>query len=67
MKFQFNLFLAALGLALVIEGLPYFLVPDTVKRMTERMREMPSGTLRLIGLASMIGGLAVVAVSRLLL
>ncbi len=66
MKFQLNLFLAALGLALVIEGLPYFLAPDTVKRMAERMQELPSGTLRLIGLLSMIGGLVVVALSRLL-
>ncbi len=66
MKFQLNLFLAALGLALVIEGLPYFLAPDTVKRMAVRMQELPSGTLRLIGLLSMIGGLVVVALSRLL-
>ncbi len=66
MKFQSNLFLAALGLALVIEGLPYFLAPDAVKKMAERMRELPSGTLRLIGLASMIGGLVIVALSRLL-
>lgn len=66
MKFQLNLFLAALGLALVIEGLPYFLAPDTVKKMAERMQELPSGTLRFIGLLSMIGGLVVVALSRLL-
>ena len=66
MKFQLNLFMAALGLALVIEGLPYFLAPNTVKRMAERMQELPSGTLRLIGLLSMIGGLVVVALSRLL-
>jgi len=66
MKFQLNLFLAALGLALVIEGLPYFLAPDTVKRMAVRMQELPASTLRLIGLLSMIGGLVVVALSRLL-
>ncbi len=66
MKFQLNLFLAALGLALVIEGLPYFLAPDTVKRMAVRMQELPTGTLRLIGLLSMVGGLVVVALSRLL-
>ncbi len=66
MKFQFNLFLAALGLALVIEGLPYFLAPDTVKRMAVRMQELPASTLRLIGLLSMVGGLVVVALSRLL-
>jgi len=66
MKFQLNLFLAALGLALVIEGLPYFLAPDTVKRMAVRMQDLPSSTLRLIGLLSMVGGLVVVALSRLL-
>ena len=66
MKFQLNLFLAALGLALVIEGLPYFLAPDTVRRMAVRMQELPASTLRLIGLLSMVGGLVVVALSRLL-
>jgi len=66
MKFQLNLFLAALGLALVIEGLPYFLAPDTVKKMAVRMQELPASTLRLIGLLSMVGGLVVVALSRLL-
>ena len=56
MKFQLNLFLAALGLALVIEGLPYFLAPDTVKRMAVRMQELPASTLRLIGLLSILSG-----------
>ena len=40
MKFQFNIFLAALGLAFVLEGLPYFLSPNTVKRMLVRMLEV---------------------------
>ena len=65
MKFQFNMFLAALGLALVIEGLPYFLAPDAVKKMAVRMQELSSGSLRIIGLVSMIGGLVIVALARL--
>jgi len=65
MKFELNIFLAALGLALVIEGLPYFLAPDAVRRMALRMQEISPGMLRLIGLMSMLGGLAIVALARL--
>jgi uncharacterized protein YjeT (DUF2065 family) len=64
MKFQFNIFIAALGLAFVLEGLPYFLSPGTVKRMLLRMLEVKTSILRLLGLASIIAGLALVALAR---
>lgn len=64
MKFQFNIFLAALGLAFVLEGLPYFLSPDTVKRMLVRMLEVKPSSLRLLGLASIVSGLVLVALAR---
>ncbi|UCF30644.1 MAG: DUF2065 domain-containing protein [bacterium] len=63
-EFQWNIFLAALGLALVIEGLPYFLAPNAVKRIAMRFGEIPPGVLRLLGLLSIAGGLAIVALSR---
>jgi len=65
MKFEWNIFLAAIGLALVIEGLPYFIAPDAVKRMAARMDEIPGGVLRVLGLISITIGLAIVAAARL--
>lgn len=65
-KFQWNIFLAALGLALILEGLPYFLAPDSVKRLAARMGEIPGGVLRVLGLLAIAGGLAIVALSRFL-
>ena len=64
MKFQFNIFLAALGLALIIEGMPYLLGPEAVKRMVIKMLEMPAGVLRGMGLASIGAGLLLIALSR---
>jgi uncharacterized protein YjeT (DUF2065 family) len=49
-------FLTALGLALIIEGMPYFLAPGAVKRTLERIREQPETALRLFGLFSMVAG-----------
>ncbi|UCG39514.1 MAG: DUF2065 domain-containing protein [bacterium] len=66
MKFQTGLFIAALGLALVIEGLPYFLAPEAVKRMMIRVLGVSPRVLRILGLASMTAGLLLVALSRLL-
>jgi hypothetical protein len=66
MKFQWDLFIAALGLALIIESMPYFLGPDAVKKLVSRVLELPPSSLRFFGLAGIIAGLALVAFSRLL-
>lgn len=64
MGFQWNIFFAALGLALIIEGMPYFLGPEAVKRMLVKVMDMPAGVLRGMGLASIGAGLLLVALSR---
>ena len=64
MGFQWNIFLTALGLALIIEGMPYFLGPEAVKRMLVKVMDMPAGVLRGMGLASIGAGLLLVALSR---
>ena len=64
MKFQYNIFLAALGLAFILEGLPYFLAPGAVKRMLVRMLDVEPSVLRMIGFASIAGGLILVAMAR---
>lgn len=66
MKFQFNIFLAALGLAFILEGFPYFLAPGAVKRMLVRMLDVQPSLLRLLGFVSMAAGLILVALARLI-
>ena len=47
---------AAIGLVLIIEGLVWALIPNYGVRMLEAVQDMPAGTLRLIGLASVLLG-----------
>ncbi|SFF30782.1 hypothetical protein SAMN04488120_10262 [Fontimonas thermophila] len=48
--------LRALGLVMVIEGLLPFAMPSRWRRMLLTMAQMQGSSLRLIGLASMLGG-----------
>jgi uncharacterized protein YjeT (DUF2065 family) len=54
-----TLFLSALGLAMFIEGLPYFVAPSGVKRYLAQVQTLRNASLRLIGLGLMLGGLLV--------
>nr|VFJ42455.1 MAG: hypothetical protein BECKDK2373B_GA0170837_100178 [Candidatus Kentron sp. DK]VFJ48125.1 MAG: hypothetical protein BECKDK2373C_GA0170839_102018 [Candidatus Kentron sp. DK] len=49
-------FLAALALVLVIEGIMPFLSPEWTRKTMEIMARRPNGTLRLVGLTSMLLG-----------
>jgi len=66
MTFQWEIFLAALGLALILESLPYFLGPEAVKKLVSKVLELQPSVLRLFGLAGIIAGLTLVALSRAL-
>jgi len=55
-----SLFLSAIGLMMVFEGIPYFCFPDKVKAFARKVPEMPDGTLRVIGFFLMMTGLLVV-------
>ncbi|SDG76862.1 DUF2065 domain-containing protein [Roseospirillum parvum] len=48
----------ALALVLVIEGLLYALLPETMQRMMRQVLEMPPETLRWAGLAAAATGVA---------
>ncbi|MBI4829087.1 MAG: DUF2065 domain-containing protein [Nitrospinae bacterium] len=54
-----------LGLIMILEGIPYFTAPETVKTVAEKIIATENRTLRLIGLALMMGGLLTVAWIRL--
>lgn len=60
MKFLFCL----LGLVLVLEGLPYFAFPDSMKRWLLRIQGIPSLHLRVLGFLTMCAGLLIAYLFR---
>lgn len=49
--------LAAVGLVLVLEGLPYFAAPRLAREVARWMADRPDSVLRVVGFVMMIGGL----------
>lgn len=64
MRFDSTLFLCALGLAFVLEGLLWALFPRTMRRAMAQLTVTPSLRLRTLGLTAVAVGLAVVWVAR---
>ena len=54
----------AIGIVLIIEGLPYFCIPDQVKEIGKKIQEIKSPSLRIFGISIMILGLILVYVAR---
>ena len=52
-----SLLLAAFGLAVFLEGLPYFISPSAVRRFLGQLSRMSDGALRLMGFTLMVVGL----------
>ena len=57
-------FFAAVALVLVIEGMLPFLKPETWRRTIGRIADQPNNALRLMGLMSMIVGVALLYAVR---
>jgi uncharacterized protein len=57
-------FLCVLGMAFIIEGLPYFIFPERLKLYLLKMTRMPNSTLRFIGISAMIVGLILLYFGR---
>jgi uncharacterized protein YjeT (DUF2065 family) len=56
--------LAALGLALALEGTLYALAPTALKRAMQAMQDLPDQTLRVGGLAALFVGVMIVWLAR---
>jgi len=54
----------ALGLALILEGLPYFLFPDRAARVLRWVDELGPTALRLMGLLGLIAGVTLLVFGR---
>ena len=57
-------FLCVMGMVLILEGLPYFAFPDKIKSFLMKLTDIPDRVLRLMGLAAVISGLALVFFGR---
>jgi len=55
--------LSAFGLAVFLEGLPYFISPSAVRRFLGQVSRMSDGALRTMGFALMVVGLLVAYLS----
>jgi len=60
---SWSLLLSAFGLAVFLEGLPYFISPSAVRRFLGQVSRMSDGALRTMGLALMVVGLLVAYLS----
>ena len=56
----------AFGLVLIVEGLAYALAPSLVETLLAALRELPLPARRLLGLLSIVAGLAFVWAARML-
>ena len=63
MKFDYALFLRALGLAIIIEGLCWTLFPGGMRRALLQLLPQPESRLRAIGLVALAIGLGIVALA----
>ena len=57
-------FLSVLGMALVLEGLPYFAFPEKIKEFLSRMMPISDNKLRMLGLAFIAVGLILLYMAR---
>ncbi len=64
MNFDIDLFLCALGLAFIIEGLPWTLFPESMRKVMLFMTISPASHLRRMGLVGIGVGLLIVWLVR---
>jgi hypothetical protein len=64
MNIDWSLLIAAVGLALVFEGIPYFLFAERMPLFLVTMAEQSPKMLRFIGLIAMILGLLIISLAR---
>lgn len=58
--------LAVVGMAMFLEGLPYFLFPEKTKKVLAEIHEQPSSILRIIGFILLALGLLITFFSTLI-
>lgn len=64
MHIDWKLFFTALGLAFVLEGLPYFLAAEKMPQVLRALSERRPGELRTLGLTAILAGLLLIFILR---
>lgn len=64
MSFEVDIFLIALGLAMVFEGLPYFLLAERMPSILRMLAQASPRQLRSLGLVVLVLGLVLIALGR---
>lgn len=64
MQIDWSLFFTALGLAFVLEGVPYFLFAERMPRFLLLMASQGGRALRLMGLVAMLTGALLIWLAR---
>lgn len=57
-------FLCVLGMVMVVEGLPYFGMPDKMKMYMQLVQQQDDNTLRILGGILMLAGVTIVFLAR---
>lgn len=64
MNFDWQTFVTALGLAFILEGLPYFLFAEKMPKVLRVLSERPALELRRLGLTAILAGLLTIYLVR---
>ncbi|MHC1712183.1 MAG: DUF2065 domain-containing protein [Solidesulfovibrio sp.] len=65
MQLDWKLFLTALGLAFILEGMPYFLAAEKMPTVLKALAERRPGELRSLGVTAILAGLLLIFLLRL--
>jgi uncharacterized protein len=52
---------------LIIEGLPYFVVPEKMKELLAKIPQVPAASLRVFGITAIVAGMLLVFIAKRLL
>ena len=66
MEFDVPFLLTALGLAFILEGLPYFLFAERMPSVLQTLLQQPPSVLRVMGVSALLAGLGLVYLGRYL-
>ena len=58
------LILLAIGLVMIVEGLAYVLAPSLIEDLLDMLRALPLETRRMMGLAALAAGVALVWLAK---
>lgn len=59
-----SFFLSVIGMVMVVEGIPYFCFPSSVKSIAQKLLGLDDGLLRSMGFFLIVSGLAVIYIGR---